>query len=276
MNTLSIPAPKQPWQQLWMAFILVAALFFGAFQPAMTVHADEGYAYYWSLTFDFENGGNGRLYVAVGYNDNGNVQEPPIYAQNFNVPCSRVGNVGVSGGTLKLNGGYLACDLDIQQALATAFALCSERVKGCHMNIQEYEPYANFQAEAIVRSVTPGAAPIFYHQDASYSINPQSSMTQITASVSPHGSIPSMALPAFPVLNTWQNYSAVYECGGVCQMQYTTAGGVQAVNTANAKISFFTPATTLYIGHNPATVTTAPAGTEVDFLFIDPPNHGNH
>jgi hypothetical protein len=258
-----------------MMVILMAVALLGIFQPQATAHANDGYAYYWSLTFDFENGGNGRLYVAVGYNDNGAVQEPPIYAQTYNVPCTRVGNATVSGGTLKLNGGYLACDLDVQRAVNATFAACDAIVKGCHVNVEDVELFSAFQAQAIVLSTAPGNAPIFHHGDASYTINPQSSSTQITASLSPHGTIPSAALPAFPVLNTWLNYGALFVCGALCQMEYDTVGGAQVVNTAPAKVQFYTPSSTIYIGHNPTIPLTAPTGTEIDYLFVDPPNHGN-
>jgi hypothetical protein len=49
-------------------------------------------------------------------------------------------------------------------------------------------------------------------------------------------------------------------------MEYTTAGGAQAVNTANAAVQFYTRASTIYIGHNPILALTAPAGTEIDML----------
>jgi hypothetical protein len=276
MTISSTPAHLVQPRRLWMAFILIAVIFLGTVQPLTTAHADPGYAYFWSLTFDFEESANGRLYVAVGHNDNGSVQNPPIYTETFNVPCSRVGNAGVTGGVLKLNGGYLACDLDLQRAVEAAFARCSAIEKGCHMNIEDVELYDNLHAEATVWSPIPGEAPLFYHPDASYSINPQSSTTQITAAISPHGTIPSAALPAFPILGTWQNYAASYACGGGCDIEYTTAGGMQIVNTANAKVSFYTPSTKIYIGHNPAIGTTAPAGTMIDFLLVDPANHGNH
>jgi hypothetical protein len=275
MENFSISAHGQI-RRLLMALILIAAVLMGTFQPLTNAHANTGYAYYWSLTFDFEESTTGRLYIAVGHNDNGTVQDPPLYTATFSVPCVRVGDAGVSGGTLKLDGGYLACDLDVKTALERAFAQCDAIKEGCHMNIEDFELYGNFHAEAIVRSTTGGEAPIFYHMNASYSINPQRGSTQFTGALSPHGTIPSSALPAFPVLNQWLTYESSYTCGGACQMAYSTVGGMEFVNTANAKVSFYTPSSIIYIGHNPMTLTTAAAGTEIDYLFIDPPNHGNH
>ncbi|MBX3000138.1 MAG: hypothetical protein KF893_16570 [Caldilineaceae bacterium] len=273
MNAIST-LPHRQVRRLWMALMLITVIMLAVF-PSTATAQEEGYAYYWSLTFDFANGANGQLYVAVGYDEDGDVQEPPIYAQTYSVPCTRVGNATVSGGTLKLNGGYLACDLDVQRAVNATFAASAAIVKGCHVHVEDVDLYAAFQAEAIVSSTVPGNAPIFHHGDASYTINPQSSSTQITASLSPHGVIPSAALPAFPILSTWHTYTALYACGALCQMEYSTAGGVQMVNTAPAKVEFYTPASTIYIGHNPTLPLTAPAGTEIDYLFVDPPNHGN-
>jgi hypothetical protein len=58
-------------------------------------------------------------------------------------------------------------------------------------------------------------------------------------------------------------------------MQYSAASGLEIVPTLDAKLPFYTAASTIFIGHNPNTGVTAPAGTEIDFLFVDPPNHGN-
>lgn len=274
MNVMSNQHYRQT-HRLWMVVVLLGALVVGLFQPSSVAQANNSYAYYWSLTFDFEESANGNLYVAVGHNENGGVQEPPIYAQTVKVPCTRVGNASVSGGALLLNGGHLRCDLDVQRAVQAAFAACGLIVKGCHLNVPAEDVYASFRAEATVRSATPGNAPIFYHPDAAYTINPQSSSTQITAALTPHGVIPSTPLPAFPILGTWQDYTAIHSCGAACNMYYETAGGLQVVNTANAKVEFYTSASTIYIGYDPIINQAAPAGTEIGYLFVDPPNHGN-
>jgi len=276
MRTFSISARRQLPRRLWMAFILCAVLLLATFQPSTPAFSqDQEYAYYWSLTFDFEGSSKGSLYVAVGYNDDGDVQDPPIYTQTHTVPCTRTGNATVSGGALTLNGGYLSCELDIQGALQDAFTGCDAIVPGCHKDIEEIEPYANFRAMAKVMSANPGEAPVFYHDDASYAINPQSTSTQIVASISPHGVIPSTAVMSVPALNVWQSYTAEYLCDPSCEMYYGAAGAVEVVVTPDEDVMFHTPSTTVYVGYNPVTGVIAPAGTAIDKLFIDPPNYGN-
>jgi len=263
-------------RRIWMAVLLLGALLLGAFQPVTTAQAEEkSFAYYWSLTFDFDGSADGKLYVAVGYNEDGAPQEPLIHSQTFAVSCQRVGNAGVSGGMLKLNGGYLRCNLDLQDALQTTFAACDAIVPGCMLEIEKVESYANLRATAQVLSSSPGEAPIFYHPDASYGINPQSSTTQITASLSPHGLIPSSPVVSTPALGVWHNYEAFYSCGGGCNMAYMVGATQETVATANAEIPIYTPFSTIYIGFNPATGLVAPAGTNINNIFVDPPNHGN-
>ncbi len=259
-----------------MAFILLAGLLLASLQPSTTAHANSGFAYYWSLTFDFADNATGRLYVAVGYNDNGDVQQPPIYAQTYAVRCTRKGNATVAGGMLQLNGGYLGCDLNIKGALEETVKVCNAIVPECKIEIADVEGYANFRAMANVMSASPGEAPIFYHKDASYAIYPQTSLTQIAGSLTPHGAIPSTPMVSSPALNVLKNYRADYLCDPTCEMYYSVGGSVEVVVTANADVQFFTPSTTIYIGHNPATGVTAPAGTSIDWLFVDPPNYGNN
>jgi hypothetical protein len=275
MKSISIPAWRQRLKRLWTAFLLIGALGLGAFQPVASAHAGTGYAYYWSLTFDFEHGADGVLSVVVGYDDNGAPQDPPLYTQNTPVPCRRNGNAAVAGGVLKLNGGYLSCELDIQTALKSAFAACDALVPGCAMNIEEIERYSHFRAAAKVLSTNPGAAPVFYHEDAAYTINPQTSATQITANLAPHGVIPSTPVFSSPALNVWQSYTAFYSCAAACTMQYGVAGALEVAPVASEKTPFSTPATMVYIGYDPLLNMAAPAGTQIDTLFIDPPNHGN-
>lgn len=273
METPSIPAHRFA-RRLWMAVVLCVAVLFSAVQPTAPVHADPGYAYYWSLTFDYEHDFNGVLSIVTGYNDNGAPQEPPIFVQTTTIPCQRVGNASVSGGFLHLNGGYVRCDFDLQRALNSAFDLCNQKVAGCTMSIGEDEYYAHFRAAAQVLSTATGEAPIFYHEDASYRINPAISWSQFTANLAPHGVIPSATQPA--ALGAWTSYQAFYSCSGGCEMDYFVAGNTQSVPTVEKWVPFSTVPTTIYIGYDPVQNLAAPAGTQINMLFIDPPNHGNN
>lgn len=274
MNPMSNLTYRQS-HRLWMTAILLGVLLFSAFQPAGVAQADTGYAYYWSLTFDFNSSLNGTLRVMVGHNENGAPQEPAIYAENSTVACQRVGNATISGGLLKLNGGYLRCDLDVHSALERAFEVCNSKVPGCRMEIGEEEMYAHFRATADVLSTNPGVAPIFYHPDASYAIDVQSSTAKITGSVSPHGVIPATPAVVFPALGVMHSYEAFYSCEGGCDMDYAVGALPETVVTANALVPFYTPAETIYIGYDPISGLVAPAGTQIDNIFVDPPNHGN-
>lgn len=275
MDTLPVSPPANPRRWLWAAAILLGMGLLLALQPPASAQASNGYAYYWNLVFDFDSGADGALYVAVGYDDNGGVQDPPIYAETIPVPCTRVGNATIAGGLLTLNGGHLRCDLDLKTALEDAFAACGAIVPGCSLPIGEIERYANFRAMARVRSTNPGTAPLFYHEDASYAIDPQTASTRITASLTPHGAIPSTPVVSTPALNVWQTYTARYICNPGCSMHYGAAGSVEVVVTPNEAVQFSTPATSVYIGFDPGAGLPATAGTIIDRLFVDPPNHGN-
>jgi hypothetical protein len=265
-------------RRLWMAIILCGAIVLSAGHSTTPAHADPGYAYYWSITFDFEQGFNGVLSIATGYNENGAPQDPPIYVQNTTIPCQRVGNASVSGGVLTLNGGYVTCDFDLRRALESAFEMCNQKVAGCGMRIQDEEYYAHFRAAAQVMSTLPGEAPIFYHEDASYRIYPSASGstgTQITADLTPHGVTPSTQVMV-GALGVWTSYQSFYSCGAACNMGYSVGGHTEIVATTQAKVPFSTQSTRIYIGHDPEQGLTAPAGTQINTLFVDPPNHGNH
>lgn len=268
-------SPRRLARHAWMAAVLVAALMLSAFVPAGVAQADAGFAYSWSLHFDFESNANGVLVVVVGYNDNGAPQEPPLVVQSSVVPCRRVGNLTVTGGELKLNGGYLRCDLDVKSAVESAVAQCAERVPECKLEIADNETYAHFRATAEVLSSAPGTAPLFYHPDAAYAIAVQSSTAQIIGSLTPHGTIPSTPVITVPGLGVMRSYEAFYSCEGGCDMDYTVGAAQETVPTAANPVSFYTGATTVFIGHNPATGLVAPAGTHIASLVVDPPNHGN-
>lgn len=260
-------------RRLCMALILVGVVLTGMVQSAAPARAND-YAYYWSLTFDFDNEATGILYVAVGYDDNGSPMQPYLHESKTEVTCQRKGNASVSGGMLNLNGGYLYCDIDIQAALEQTFQECDALSPGCHMQIEDVEYYHNFRADATVLLSNGSEAPIFYHPDASYSITPGISTMQITANLRPHGVIPSSPVGA-PPLNVWHQYRAFYACDPLCDMRYDVDAAVEIVPTPQERVPVFTPRTTIYIGHNPVLGLTAPAGTRIAHLFIDPPNHGN-
>lgn len=262
----------------WRSVLLLVVGLFAILAPVSTevVHADPGYAYYWSLTFDFENNFNGILHVDVGFNENGGVQQPALYGENFNVPCKRVGNVVLTGGSAKFNGGYLQCDLDIYSALTAAFAKCQQEHPGCTMTINAVEPYRNFRMLAGLISPVVGSAPLFYHEDAVFTVMPDTATTQVTSTLTPIGLLTSSSTAA--PLNTPQFYAAEYECdgGAGCANYFTVTGALQSTTLPAQTVQFSTPATKVYIGYNRATGATIPAGTELLSLVVDPPNFGNH
>lgn len=276
MENTSRPTHRDA-RRLWSALILCVAVLLSAAQPAAPAHADPGYAYYWSITFDYGHNFDGVLSIVTGYNDNGAPQYPPIHEQTTTIPCRRVGNAQVAGGVLTLNGGYVQCDFDLQRALASAFNKCNQIVAGCAMSIEDEEQYAHFRTAAQVLSTAPGEAPIFYHEDASYRIHPNTTGTtgtKITADLAPHGVIPSTPVPV-PPLGVWTSYQSFYSCAAGCGMEYWVAGHSEFVPTAPQRVPFSTEATTIYVGYDPVTNLVAPAGTQINMLFVDPPNHGN-
>ncbi len=242
--------------------------------------AASGYAYYWSLTFDYANNFDGILHVKVGYDENGGVQNPPLHEQDFNVSCQRVGNVSVAGGSATFAGGYLTCTLDVKSALRATFSQCNELVKGCTMNIADVEKYRSFRMMTSITSPAVGSMPVFAHEDAKYEItssyvSPSTTNAQIAATITPLGWVQSSPLPMS--LAVVQAYESRYLCAplGGCAMAFEIAGSLEGVPQGNEYVEFSTPSSTIYIGYNPATNATIPAGTQMSHLFIDPPNFGN-
>lgn len=268
------PFPAFTALMRWLLLLAVSTL--GVLTPTATpvVHADGGYAYYWSLTFDFEQSLNGVLLVTVGHNEDGGVQEPPLYRETFNVNCRRVGNVVLVGGSARFNGGYLQCDLDVKSALVATFEVCNKLHPGCTMPIGDVERYRNFRMLAGAISPAVGSAPLFYHEDAAYTITPDTANTQVAATLTPVGALSSS--PVVALLGTPQFYAAEYECDGGCEMFFTISGAMQSTPVGTQVVEFSTPSTTIYIGYNPSTGGTMPAGTDLMHLFVDPPNFGNH
>jgi hypothetical protein len=258
--------------------VLATLVLCSLFAPATTevAHADPGYAYYWSLTFDYENNFNGVLHVDVGYAENGGVQNPALHGQDFSVTCQRVGNVSLAGGTATFNGGYLTCNLDVKQALEATFAKCAAGFPGCTMTIEDVEKYRSFRMLSQITSVAAGSAPIFYHEDATYAISLNGTTAQVAADLAPLGTVQSSAVATF--LPVSQSYGSNYLCAplGGCTMGFAIGGSNEGLPQANDSVEFSTPSSTIYIGYNPATGITIPAGTQITHLFIDPPNLGNH
>ena len=104
--------------------------------------------------------------------------------------------------------------------------------------------------------------------------HPALSWSQFTANLAPHGVIASATQPA--PLGAWTSYQAFYSCSGVCDMDYFVAGATETVPTALETVPFSTAATTIYIGYDPVQNLAAPAGTQINTIFVDPPNHGNN
>jgi len=265
----------------WTLFTRLLIVLLMGFAPvvappnAAPVYAAD-YAYYWSLTFDYETNFDGVLHVAVGHAENGGVQNPPLYETDFPLACQRVGNVGLAGGSAIFNGGYLTCNIDLQRMVRAAIATCGQVAPGCALPVEDVERYHSFRMLANVASTTTGAAPLFYHEDANYTVTPALSTAQIAATLTPIGAVSSSALPA--PLGAVNSYESRYLCGvtGVCGMQFGVNGAVESLPQGSAWVDFSTPATTIYIGRNPAANTTMPAGTSLAYLFIDPPNLGNN
>lgn len=258
--------------------LFITLVLFTLFAPATAevASADAGYAYYWSLTFDYENNFNGRLHIDVGYNNNGSVQAPPLYGEDFNVTCQRVGNVSVGGGKATFNGGYLTCTLDVKTALERTFQTCNDKLPGCTMNIETVEKYRSFRMMANVTSPVNGSAPLFYHEDANYTISLAGSGAQIASTLTPLGLLLSSSQAA--ALNIPQFYASSYLCGPIagCDMNFTINSVTESLPQGNDSVAFSTTPSTIYIGYNPDTGAIIPAGTQIAHLFIDPPNLGNH
>ena len=246
--------------------------------PAGPVIANqEDFASYWKLTFDFTNDFNGKLQIDMGYNDgNGGVKAPALVSEAFPVACQRVGSVGLSGGSALFTGGYLQCQLDVKSAIAELTLACKKVDASCEITVDDHHIYQHLHMAASVYSTATGIAPLFYHPDAHYTALVTSmSSTALKTTLTNMGTIQSTVAVPSPVLNNWLDYQADYDCNA-CEMNFEIAGVTENVPVGpDAQVSFYTPASTIYIGYNPDSGYVIPSNTAIDFLAIDPPNAGS-
>lgn len=257
--------------QLCLISLIVAGLLLAPAAP--TVQATPGYAYKWLLRFDFASSFDGQLEIEVGLNDNGLVVQPPLYSQTVPVRCQRVGAVNLSGGVAKFNGGYLQCDMQLQQALEGTFAACAQIDPSCALPINSIEQYRSFKIASNFLAPTVGLAPIFSHESVSYALDIATVQHTVQTDLDPIGPVASAAWPVAPALNALQSHSARFGCSvaGDCGIYFNVAGNAQYVNSADAPVDFLTTPTTFYIGRDQAGTTLIP-GSVLDSFLIDPGN----
>ncbi len=268
----------RPTHAAFRWLILLALTLGGTFIPTGSVMANqEDFASYWKLTFDFANDFNGKLQIDMGYNDgNGGVKAPALVSDAFPVACQRVGSVGLSGGSALFTGGYLQCQLDVKSAMAELALACKKVDASCEIMVDDHHIYQHLHTAALVYSTTTGIAPLFYHQDAHYTaIVTSMSSTALKTTLTNMGTIESTVAVPSPVLNNWLEYRADYDCNA-CALNFEIAGVTENVPVGpDAQVSFYTPASTIYIGYNPDSGYVIPSNTAIDFLSIDPPNAGS-
>lgn len=235
--------------------------------------SEAGYAYHWQLVFDFESGINGQLLVDVGYNDQGAVQDPPLHSQSFTVACQRVGALGIGGGAVWFNGGYIKCGLDVKSAIIQTFAECAARYATCAMEIGDIERYRSLLMKAELASPVAVTAPIFAHPSASYAVKFLTVQAQMKSALHPIGTVDSLDTGLSLPTNVAQAYQAQWGCipAGSCGMYYTIAGTTAYVDTADLALEFATPSSTILIGRDLGGSTIA-AGSSLGYLLIDPGN----
>ena len=268
----------RPTHAAFRWLILLALTLGGTFIPTGPVMANqEDFASYWKLTFDFTNNFNGKLQIDMGYNDgNGGVKAPALVSEAFPVACQRVGSVSLSGGSVIFTGGYLQCQLDVKSAMADLALACKKVDAGCAIMVDDHHIYQHLHMAASVYSTATGIAPLFYHPDAHYTALVTSmSSTALKTTLTNMGTIQSTVAVPSPVLNNWLDYRADYDCNA-CEMNFEIAGVTENVPVGpDAQVSFYTPASTIYIGYNPDSGYVIPSNTAIDFLSIDPPNAGS-
>lgn len=260
--------------RLLLVTVVLAGTLLSA-QPSMA-QDDTGFASYWRLTFDFDSSLSGNLYIEIGYDDgSGQVEQPALVTQNVTVACQRVGAVTLAGGAAVFQGGYLECELDIQRAMAAAVTACQQIDGNCDIAINDEHIYPHLHMAVDVYSTATGVAPLFYHQDARYQVEPQTSSSKVTATLTNMSTIESSAVPVAPAINNWLHYEANYDCNP-CAMNFTVDGTNELKNVGpDQQVSFYTPASTIYIGYDAKSGTTIPNNTGIGFLSVDPPNMGS-
>lgn len=264
--------------QLTRYLLVVAVLLIGTLLPAQPALAqdDTGFASYWSLTFDFDSNFNGNLYIEIGYDDgSGQIDQPALVTQTFEVGCHRIGAVGLAGGAAVFQGGYVECNLDIQRAMAATVALCREVDGDCDIALDDKHVYPYMHMEADVYSTVTGFTPLFYHRDARYHVEPQTHASKISATLSNAGTIESSSVLVGSAVGSWLHYEANYECNP-CAMHFTVDGTNEIKNVGpDQQTIFYTPESTIYIGYDAKSGTAAPNNTGIGYLKIDPPNMGS-
>ncbi|HRW08268.1 MAG TPA: hypothetical protein P5121_24360 [Caldilineaceae bacterium] len=259
-----------------LTLILIIGIVF-SFLPNVTTpsaQATSGYAYKWTLHFDFESSFDGELRMEAGRNNgSGGVVQPPIYRERFVVPCGANGAVNLAGGVAQLNGGYLKCSLDLQAAIEAVEAGCNALDPHCTIPVDNVEKYMSVKLGADLNTPAMTTIPILAHDNLAFSVDVASATHAVLATVDPVGEIVSNPWPAIPPTNTFHSHTAAYACTALmdCGIHYTVAGTADYVDTADTLAEIAIAETSFFIGRD-LTGAVIAAGSQLDNIFIDPGN----
>lgn len=232
------------------------------------------FAYHWTLNWNYDSTFDGTITIVVGKDDgSGGVVQPAILTQSFAVPCQRVGAVQLSGGHVQFNGGYLQCNFELERMLNVAFHACDQIEPGCQMPIGTTEPYTMVEVGTAILSPVTGVVPIFAHNSTAWSVEIGTSTHTLHTTFAPIGTTSSADWTTAPPINAAYQHKARYSCSVAmdCGIEYSVAGNLQYVDTADAPVAFQTAPTTIYLGRDLAGTVVA-AGTMLDDTYVDPGN----
>lgn len=224
-------------------FLCTLGLLLGLLLPFVApepVYAAQ-YGYLWSLTFDFEHNFDGVLTLEVGPWENGQLIAVEATSKVM-VPCERVGNVQLDGGDAVFSGtGYLTCRLHLAAAVRNNHGLV----------IGDTDTYGSIVMHTRALGDVNAVMPIFTHQDAAYSLDFSQTWQATLAQSLQNGVGPLQATFPGVAINSWENFTAEYNCSiaGPCSATFAAGPQQQLQPTAGSRVQFSTGPTTFDIGH---------------------------
>lgn len=229
--------------------------------PAQTssVHAATEYGYLWKIVFDFDSSFDGKMTIEVGPWGNGDllvVEETSTAV----VRCAPVGDVKLIDGAATFQGGYLECSFDIGTLVRQNHGLKPKNP----------DTYGSIVMRTRALLPTDAPAPLFYHPDATYRLDPIGPGVIDMATDLSNGN--GVMGASFSGVNwsDWTVYTSNYVCVSLvaCNLTYSAGGTDIAMNNQGNAVTFATGPTNFLIGKDDTGILNG----RIDMLLVDPGN----
>lgn len=222
----------------------------------------------WLFRQDFNDNLAGTLTIEVGtflWDGFKLVPQGPLHQYVSPVTCwSENGLVRIRNGVAAFDGNaYMACTFDLAAAFKQAgIAVLSDSLWHDIFTI-------DVGVQQMADTLTPGEAPLFFHPDARFAVQPKNGQNTLSTTLNQYGAVTTGNAPASAMLSSRLDCLLDKQCKITHFVNGSTIGNTPFFNMADGGIKISTAPVTIYIGYNPTTNTHFQGS--LDFLEVDPP-----